>query len=111
MRELGVPILRMCAATGGGGKSPLWRQMQADIYNAPSLDARRRRGAAYGAALLAGVGTGHFADVNDAVNRCVRVVATTQPDPTTVAKYDQIYAIYRTMYNHLSADMHALANL
>lgn len=110
MRELGVPTTDV-RATGGGGKSPLWRQMQADIYNAPVSTLAAEEGPAYGAALLAGVGTGHFADVNDAVTRCVRVVATTQPDPTMVAKYNQIYAIYRTMYSHLSADMHALAQL
>ncbi len=110
MRELGVPTTDV-RATGGGGKSPLWRQMQADIYNAPVSTLAAEEGPAYGAALLAGVGTGHFADVNDAVTRCVRVVATTQPDPAMVAKYDQIYAIYRSMYSHLSADMHALAQL
>ena len=110
MRELGVPTTDV-RATGGGGKSPLWRQMQANIYNAPVSTLAAEEGPAYGAALLAGVGTGHFADVNDAVSRCVRVVATTQPDPAMVAKYDQIYAIYRTMYSHLSADMHALAQI
>lgn len=110
MRELGVPTTDV-RATGGGGKSPLWRQMQANIYNAPVSTLAAEEGPAYGAALLAGVGTGHFADVNDAVTRCVRVVATTQPDPAMVAKYDQIYAIYRTMYSHLSADMHALAQI
>ena len=110
MRELGVPTTDV-RATGGGGKSPLWRQMQADIYNAPVSTLAAEEGPAYGAALLAGVGTGHFADVNDAVTRCVRVVATTQPDAAMVAKYDQIYAIYRSMYSHLCADMHALAQL
>jgi len=110
MRELGVPTTDV-RATGGGGKSPLWRQMQANIYNAPVSTLAAEEGPAYGAALLAGVGTGHFADVNDAVSRCVRVVATTQPDPAMVAKYDQIYTIYRTMYSHLSADMHALAQI
>jgi xylulokinase len=110
MRELGVPTTDV-RATGGGGKSPLWRQMQADIYNAPVSTLAAEEGPAYGAALLAAVGTGHFADVNDAVTRCVRVVATTQPNPAMVAKYNQIYAIYRTMYSHLSADMHALATL
>jgi len=110
MRELGVPTTDV-RATGGGGKSPLWRQMQADIYNAPVSTLAAEEGPAYGAALLAGVGTGHFDDVNDAVTRCVRVVATTQPNPAMVAKYNQIYAIYRTMYSHLRADMHALAQL
>jgi xylulokinase len=110
MRQLGVPTSDV-RATGGGGKSALWRQMQADIYNAPVSTLAAEEGPAYGAALLAGVGTGHFADVNDAVNRCVRVVATTQPNADAVAKYDQVYAIYRRMYGHLRDDMHALAGL
>jgi xylulokinase len=110
MRELGVPTSDV-RATGGGGKSALWRQMQADIYNAPVSTLAAEEGPAYGAALLAGVGTGHFADVNDAVNRCVRVVATTQPNADVVAKYDQVYAISRHMYGHLRDDMHALAGL
>jgi xylulokinase len=110
MRELGVPTNDV-RATGGGGKSALWRQMQADIFNAPVSILAAEEGPAYGAALLAGVGTGHFADVNDAVNRCVRVVATTQPNVDTVAKYNQVYAIYRRMYGHLRDDMHALAEL
>ena len=110
MRQLGVPTSDV-RATGGGGKSALWRQMQADIYNAPVSTLAAEEGPAYGAALLAGVGTGHFADVNDAVNRCVRVVATTQPNADAVTKYDQVYAIYRRMYGHLRDDMHALAGL
>jgi len=110
MRQLGVPTSDV-RATGGGGKSALWRQMQADIFNAPVSILAAEEGPAYGAALLAGVGTGHFADVNDAVNRCVRVVATTQPHADAVAKYNQVYAIYRRMYGHLRDDMHALAGL
>lgn len=110
MRQLGVPTNDV-RATGGGGKSALWRQMQADIYNAPVSTLAAEEGPAYGAALLAGVGIGHFADVNDAVKRCVRIVETIQPDSAAVARYDQVYAIYRTMYAHLKADMHALAAL
>lgn len=110
MRELGIPTTDV-RATGGGSKSPLWRQMQADIYNAPVSTLAAEEGPAYGAALLAGVGTGHFADVNDAVNRCVRVATTSQPNPALVAQYNQIYAIYRTMYTHLSDDMHRLAQI
>ncbi|MFN5675960.1 MAG: FGGY-family carbohydrate kinase, partial [Roseiflexaceae bacterium] len=110
MRALGVPTNDV-RATGGGGKSALWRQMQAEIYNAPVSMLAAEEGPAYGAALLAGVGTGHFADVNDAVARCVRIVATTQPDTGAVARYNQVYAIYQRMYAHLKDDMHALAAL
>lgn len=110
MRALNVPINDV-RATGGGGKSAFWRQMQADIFQAPVSTLAAEEGPAYGAALLAGVGTGHFADVNDAVARCVRVVTTTQPDPTHAAVYDRVYPIYRRLYTQLRDDMHALAAL
>lgn len=110
MRELGLPLGEV-RATGGGGRSPLWRQMQADIYGAPVATLAAEEGPAYGAALLAGVGAGVFADVNAAVERCVVVAGTTEPDPAAQARYEQVYAIYRGLYNALKADMHRLAEL
>ena len=110
MHELGVPTTDI-RATGGGGKSAFWRQLQADIYGAPVSTLAAEEGPAYGAALLAGVGTGHFRDTNDAVQRCVRVATTAQPDSTAAAQHDRAYAIYRQLYSHLAADMHALATL
>ena len=110
MQSLGVPTTDI-RATGGGGKSAFWRQLQADIYGAPVSTLAAEEGPAYGAALLAAVGTGHFRDVNDAVQHCVRVVTTVQPNATAVAQHDRVYAIYHDLYSHLSADMHALAQL
>lgn len=110
MHELGVPTTDI-RATGGGGKSAFWRQLQADIYGAPVSTLAAEEGPAYGAALLAGVGTGHFRDTNDAVQRCVRVATTVEPDSTAAAQHDRAYAIYRQLYGHLAADMHALAAL
>jgi xylulokinase len=110
MHELGVPTTDI-RATGGGGKSAFWRQLQADIYGAPVSTLAAEEGPAYGAALLAGVGTGHFRDTNDAVQRCVRVATTVEPDSTAAAQHDRAYAIYRQLYSHLDADMHALAAL
>jgi xylulokinase len=110
MRALNVPITDV-RATGGGGKSAFWRQMQADIFHTPVSTLAAEEGPAYGAALLAGVGTGHFADVDDAVARCVRVVTTTQPDTAHAAVYDRVYPIYQHLYTQLRDDMHALAAL
>jgi xylulokinase len=108
MRELGLPLGEV-RATGGGGRSPLWRQMQADIYGAAVSTLAAEEGPAYGAALLAGVGAGVFADVGAAVERCVTVSGSTQPDPAAQARYEQIYAIYRELYGALKDDMHRLA--
>jgi xylulokinase len=110
MRELGLSLGEV-RATGGGGRSPLWRQMQADVYGAPVATLAAEEGPAYGAALLAGVGAGVFADVHAAVERCVRVSGTTQPDPAAQARYEQIYAVYRGLYGALKDDMHRLAEL
>ncbi len=110
MRDLGVPTTDI-RATGGGGKSAFWRKLQADIYGAPVSTLAAEEGPSYGAALLAAVGTGHFRDVNDAVQRCVRVVDTVHPDDAAVTQHDRVYAIYRTMYDHLADDMHSLSTL
>jgi xylulokinase len=110
MRSLGIAPGQI-RATGGGGKSPLWRQMQADIYATDVATLAAEEGPAYGAALLAGVGAGVFRDVDDAVARCVTLTTTTAPDDRAVARYDEVYAIYRDMYAILRDSMHRLAHL
>lgn len=110
MRSLHVPISQI-RATGGGGKSPLWRHMQADIYNADVATLRAEEGPAYGAALLAGVGAGVFNDVYDAVDRCVAVADITAPDPEAQQQYDKVYAVYRGVYGALRDTMHQLAEV
>ncbi len=110
MRGLGVPISQV-RATGGGGRSPLWRQMQADIYGAEVVTLTAEEGPAYGAALLAGVGTGAFRDVGEAVERCVTIAGRTAPNAATQDKYLPIYTLYAGVYGQLRATMHALARV
>jgi xylulokinase len=110
MRGLGLPLSEV-RATGGGGRSLLWRQMQADIYGAEVATLAAEEGPAYGAALLAGVGAGVFADVADAVERCVRVGNVTKPDPAAHEHYAQIYTIYRDLYGRLRPSMHQLSQV
>ena len=59
MQELGVSM-RQIRASGGGSKNPLWRQMQADVFGKPVHSMVADEGAAYGVALLAAVGSGHY---------------------------------------------------
>jgi xylulokinase len=110
MRGLGLTP-REIRATGGGGKSPLWRQLQADIYGAPVATLAAEEGPAYGAALLAGVGAGVFPDVDAAVERCVAVAGVTEPDPAAQARHEQVYAVYRGLYGQLRASMAQLTAL
>ncbi len=86
IRELDVPIEQICA-TGGGARSPLWRQIQADVYNAELVTINIAEGPAFGAAILAGVGTGVYDSVESAANEIVKITSTTQPIPDNVKIY------------------------
>ncbi|MFO7166435.1 MAG: xylulokinase [Chloroflexota bacterium] len=107
MRGLGLQIEQI-RVTGGGARSPLWRQMQADIYGAEVATLGAEEGPAYGAALLAGVAAGVFRDVYEAVDRCVSVTGTTAPSADAAA-YEPVYAVYRDLYAALRSSMHRLA--
>lgn len=107
MRGLGVPADEI-RATGGGGRHALWLQLQADIYGAPVRTLAAEEGPAYGAALLAGVGAGVYADVAEAVAAGVRVTGETAPDPARARRYDELYAAYAQLYPALRGTMHAL---
>lgn len=108
MRDLQVPLGQI-RATGGGGRSPLWRQMQADIYGMEVATLAVEEGPAYGAALLAGVGAGVFSDVREAASRCVAVTGATKPNPDTQEHYEKVYAVYRKLYAQLRESLHALS--
>jgi xylulokinase len=110
MRDLELPISQV-RATGGGARSPLWRQIQADIYGTEVATLVAEEGPAYGAALLAGVGSGQFASVEAAVDQCVAVAGIIVPDPAAQARYEAIYPLYRELYTTLREHMHQLAAL
>jgi xylulokinase len=100
--EMKVPA-RTVRLGGGGARSPLWRQIQADVYGYPVETVEAEEGAAYGAALLAGVGGGVWKTVDEACDQVVRVagrVAPNESDRTTMAEQ---YARYRALYPALKA--------
>jgi xylulokinase len=82
--------------------------MQADIYNAPLTQLNAEEGPAYGAALLAAVGTGTFASVEEAVDATVQTIGRTELDASAAARYDRVYGIYRGLYGALRESMHGL---
>jgi xylulokinase len=71
MRDLGAKFDQVIAS-GGGTKHPLWLQLQADVFDVPVRTTQTPEAAAFGAALLAGVGAGAFEDVPQACARCVK---------------------------------------
>jgi len=95
--ELRVPVQRIRLG-GGGARSSLWREIQANIYGHPVETVHADEGAAYGAALLAGVGAGLWPSVDDACDRLVRSSVAASPDPGTVALMNERYDAYRRVY-------------
>jgi xylulokinase len=108
MRELGTPDDDV-RAVGGGARSPLWLQLQADVYGRAIRRTVIDEGPAYGAALLAGVAAGAFADVNDAAARVRLREEVTEPDPERARRYEELYGVYASLYPALRDAMHALA--
>ena len=95
--ELSVPIERVVLG-GGGARSALWRQIQADVYGRAVETVAADEGAAYGAALLAGVGARIWRTVDDACDATVRRATTTPPQPDVVPIMNERYAVYRRLY-------------
>jgi xylulokinase len=95
--ELGVPVDRVRVG-GGGARSRLWREIQAATYGRAVETVEAEEGAAYGAALLAGVGAGIWSSVDEACDAVVRVKDVTQPDRADMAAMDAAYAVYRRLY-------------
>lgn len=97
LEEIRVPAERIRLG-GGGARSPLWRQIQADVYGHTVEILEAEEGAAYGAAILAGVGAGCWASVDQACEAIVRVASRTSPDRQATATMQQGYQVYRKIY-------------
>lgn len=104
-RELGVPV-KSIRLGGGGARSPLWQQIQADIYGMPVDLVAAEEGAAYGAALLAGVGAGAWRSVEAACETAVHVAKRVEPIARNVALLNRRYEEYRKLYPVLRAIGH-----
>ena len=95
--EMGVPV-RTIRLGGGGARSPLWRQIQADAYGHEVEILEAEEGAAYGAALLAGVGAVVWSSVDAACSEVVRVAQRVAPQTAAMQQMQSSYAAYRRMY-------------
>jgi len=97
IKGMGVAIEEI-RVSGGGARSPFWRQMQADIYRNPVCTINAGEGPAFGVALLGGVGTGVFSSVEEACEATIQVVSTTEVNAADSAAYDRYYPVYRSLY-------------
>ena len=110
VREMGVPIEQV-RASGGGARSPLWRQIQADVNQAPLVTINVDEGPAYGAALLATVATGLHASVEEACDATIRVVDSCEPNAAQARQYDAFFDEYQSAYQALAPGFRRVADL
>ena len=96
-------------ASGGGARSPLWRQMQASLFDCDVVTTQgAAEGAAFGAALVAGLGTGMYASVADIVRIC-RPLTQDGVDPDMRSGMQKGFTVYRALYPALREHLHALS--
>jgi xylulokinase len=101
-REMKVPV-KSIRLGGGGARSQLWRQIQADVYGHEVERVEAEEGAAYGAAILAGVGARMWPSVDDACDAVVRVRDRVSPNAASVATMAKSYTWYRRVYPALKS--------
>lgn len=110
VKEMGIAINEV-RASGGGGKSQLWRQIQADLFGTPICTINSSEGPALGVALLAGVGAGIYKSVPEACDQTISVVTRQDYDRENHKAYQKYYSLYNSLYQSLKNDFKELARL
>ena len=100
LEEMKLPVKRIFLI-GGGARSKLWSEIVANVFNC-SVQVPVPGDASFGACLLAGTGIGVFADVKDAVAKCLHVDRTIDPDPAAAAQYARLFEQYRRIHDALA---------
>jgi xylulokinase len=98
LQESGVSEIKQVRASGGGTRSPVWRQILASILDCELVTVNTTEGAAFGAALLGGVGVGAWPDVRAACSQAITLTGRTDPIPRDAEKYKPVYQVYRQLY-------------
>lgn len=109
MKSVGLSSIQQVRVSGGGAKSALWRQILADVLGAELVTVNTTEGAAFGAALLAGVGAEVWNNVNDACDQVVHVTGATQPAQNRIELYNSHYSDYRNLYPALKPTFDSVA--
>lgn len=110
IRDLRVPV-KQIRASGGGGKSPLWRQIQADVFGQDVVTINAEQGPGYGVALLAAVGAGAFKDIEEACAATIRVVQETKYEKKAAKAYNRGFEVYQGLYPALRKSFRAIGKL
>ncbi len=111
IQNAGLGAIMQVRASGGGTKGALWRQIMASVLDAELVTINTTEGAAYGAALLAGVGAGAWMDVASACKACIKITGTTLPDVMQVEMYRKAYSLYQELYPTLKSSFAKISEL
>jgi xylulokinase len=98
IQNAGLAEIRQVRASGGGVRSALWRQILAGVLEAELVTVNADEGAAFGAALLAAVGSGAWLDVASACAAVTQTTGRVEPEPKQVQIYRQAYSVYQELY-------------
>jgi len=107
MKSAGLENISQVRVTGGGARSPLWRQILADVFGAEIVTVNAEEGAAYGAALLAATGSGAFGSVESACDETIQITGSTTPGHNREV-YETLYPLYRGLYPALRPTFNAI---
>lgn len=110
LREMGVTIEEMLAC-GGGGSSPLWRQMLADVFGCEVSTVASKEGPALGVAILAGVGAGVYESVEAGCKAIIKTNPPQKPVKENTEEYEKYYQVYRDLYPSLRQNYKQLAQI
>ncbi|MCH2126554.1 MAG: xylulokinase [Pirellulaceae bacterium] len=110
IREMSVPV-RQIRVSGGGSKSALWRQMQADIFGRQVVTINAEQGPAYGVALLAAVGAGAYKNIEEACAASIHITSQTPTQRAAKNKYERAFPMYQQLYHSLKGDFKQISQL
>lgn len=111
IQNAGLGAITQVRASGGGTKGALWRQILASALEAELVTVNTTEGAAYGAALLAGVGAEAWTDVPSASDACIKITGSTQPVPSEMDVYRQAYPVYQELYPALKSSFDRMGGI
>jgi xylulokinase len=111
IKQAGLGQIEQVRVSGGGARSALWRQILANVLDTELVTVNTTEGAAYGAALLAGVGVGVWPDVDAACDATIQVIDRVRTRWQQVVRYDEFYQVYRGLYSLLKPTFDELTSL
>ena len=110
MGEMKVPVKQM-RASGGGAKSPLWRQIQADVFGHAACTINAEQGPAYGVALLAAVGAGEYKNITEACKANIEVIEKMPAVAKAKKAYNKRFPVFQELYHSMKSDFKSITEL